>query len=79
MDTLKPIFAIILSSMLIFQGCSTYLAFIGGSLSKIPPLDNTILVSTFDGYEYEIQPYNFLEVRVPSRCIYGAGERAGKR
>ena len=78
MDTLKSIFVIILSSMLILQGCSTYSAFTGDSLRKVPPPDNTILVSTFDGYEYEIEPYHFVEVREPSPCIYGAGERAEK-
>lgn len=76
---MKTFIVIIVCSMLVLEGCYSYSALgEGGSVPIVPPPEEAIVVHTKDGRDLELEAFHFLEVRKPSNCVYGVGERAAK-
>ena len=76
---MKTLTVVVVFTLLGLEGCYSFSALNdGGSVQKIPPPDETILVHTNDGRDIKLEPYHFVEVREPSEYAYGVGERAGK-
>jgi len=76
---MRTMITIVLCSMILLQGCSSYQLFkpdIGNSI--IPTPDHSILVHTRSGREIEMEPYHFIVVDHPSNFYYGTGKRAEK-